>query len=113
MLDDQVIYRRMAKAGLDAWFAQQRRPEPERMPVRAGRRNRFNRFALRPLEGVMNEVELEHLVAALGTAWGSEAVISLIDVCGLEVQQAKEAMLQSCRWILAGALAESGGSAAG
>ena len=40
-------------------------------------------------------------------AWGTEAAISLVDVAGLDVEEAKRVMLQTAQWVLAAGLAES------
>ena len=107
MLSDQAPFRQQAKAGHERWFAQQS-GDGERVDVRAGRRNRFIRQVLAPLEGQMADADLERLVAALVIGFGTEAATSLTDVARLEPAAALEIMVVTCRWILDGALTEAG-----
>jgi AcrR family transcriptional regulator len=107
MLTDQAPFRQQAKAGHERWFANQA-ADGEPVEVRAGRRNRFIRQVLAPLEGRLEEADHERLVAALAVGFGTEAATSLTDVSRLEPEAALEVMLATCRWILDGALAEAG-----
>jgi hypothetical protein len=107
MLTDQAPFRQQAKAGHERWFANQL-ADGEPVEVRAGRRNRFIRQVVAPLEGRLNEADHERLVAALAVGFGTEAATSLTDVSRLEPEAALEVMLATCRWILDGALAEAG-----
>ncbi len=107
MLDDPVPFRTMAKLALDRWFAQQQSPDEEGAPVREGRRNRWNQMVVEPLRGTLTDAERDQLVAALNVTWGTEAVMSLIDVSGLDVERAKAVMLQTARWVLSSALADA------
>lgn len=106
MLHDQAPFRQQAKAGHERWFAQQAGGEP--VAVREGRRNRFIRQVLAPLQGLMADTDLERLVAALAIGFGTEAATSLTDVARLEPDVALEIMGVTCRWILDGALTEAG-----
>lgn len=106
MLDDQVPYRRLAKAALDQWFSQSDLPEAERGPVRAGRRNQQIALVLEPLRGELDDADVDRLARALGLVIGTEGVTALIDGVGLDVTDAKETLLDAGRWMLAGALAE-------
>jgi AcrR family transcriptional regulator len=108
MIIDPLPFRQLAKAGLDRWFAQQQDTPEGRVPVREGRRNAFTRQALAPLQPRLSPADFERLVAALGVGWGTEAVISLVDVGQLDPDTALATMLSTCRWILDGALADAG-----
>ncbi len=107
MLEDPVPFRTMAKLALDRWFVQQQSPGEEGAPVREGRRNRWNLMVVEPLRDRLTADECDQLVAALNVAWGTEAVMSLIDVSGLDVERAKAVMLQTARWVLSSALADA------
>lgn len=106
MLTDQAPFRQQAKAGHERWFAQQTAGQP--VDVRVGRRNRFIRQVLAPLEGRMADTDLERLAAALVVGFGTEAATSLTDVARLEPDAALEVMATTCRWILDGALGDAG-----
>lgn len=106
MLTDQAPFRQQAKAGHERWFANQQDPDNP-VEVRAGRRNRFIRLVLEPLEGRLSRAELERLFAALTVAFGTEAATSLTDVARLDPDAALETMRTTCRWILDGALNEA------
>lgn len=107
MLTDQAPFRQQAKAGHERWFARQL-SDGEPVEVRAGRRNRFIRQVLAPLEGRLTEAEHERLVAALAVGFGTEAATSLTDIARLDPDAALEVMLATCRWILDGALTDAG-----
>ena len=108
MLEDQVPYRRIAKGALDLWFRQQTDPESEAVPVRQRRRNVQIKQVIAPLEDSLPPDSLARIAHALGLVIGCESMISLIDAVGLELPEAKIAMLDAARWLLAGALAELG-----
>ncbi|HKY15602.1 MAG TPA: TetR/AcrR family transcriptional regulator [Microthrixaceae bacterium] len=105
MLENQAPYRRLAKAALDRWFEQAPSGE-ERTVVREGRRNHVIAMVLAPLEGHLPKDDVEKLAHALGLIIGTEAMIALTDGVGLGVEEAKGALLDAGRWLLAGALAE-------
>jgi hypothetical protein len=73
-----------------------------------GRRDALTRQVLEPVGRSMKKADHERLVAALNVGWGTEAMISLVDIDQLEPEEALEIMLVTCRWILDGALAEAG-----
>jgi hypothetical protein len=106
MLDDQVPYRRMAKAAQEEWFRQADKPDNEHVPVRQGRRNAPIRQVLAPLEGRVSKNDVDRIAHALGLVIGTEAMIALTDAVGLDVPTAKKTLLDAGRWLLAGALAE-------
>ena len=112
MLDDQVPFRRLAKADLEQWFSSIDVPAKDRAPVREGRRNRYIALALEPLRGTVPDGDLDRVAHALGLVVGTDAMLALTDGVGLDVPEAKAAMLDAARWMLAGALAEITGPTA-
>ncbi len=108
MLEDQVPYRRIAKGALELWFRQQNNPEAEAVPVRQRRRDVQIKQVIAPLEGRLPPDSLARIAHALGMVIGCESMISLIDAVGLDLPDAKIAMLDAARWLLDGALAELG-----
>lgn len=106
MLEDQMPYRRIAKGALDQWFRQQSDPEAEAIPVRQRRRNAQIQQVLTPLHGRLPPEHLHRVAHALGLLVGCESMISLIDAVGLDLDEAKTAMLDAARWMLQGALDE-------
>ena len=107
MLENPLPYRTMVKLASERWFAQHQSPTAESAPIREGRRHHWNQRIVEPLRGTLTDAERRRLVAALDVAWGTEAAISLIDVAGLGVEEAKRVMLQTAQWVLAAGLAES------
>ncbi len=107
MLENPLPYRTMVKLASERWFAQQHTPTVEPAPIREGRRHQWNQRVVEPLRGTLTDAERRRLVAALDIAWGTEAAISLIDVAGLEVEEAKRVMLQTAQWVLAAGLADA------
>jgi AcrR family transcriptional regulator len=107
MLTDQAPFRQQAKAGHERWFAHQQ-AEDEAVEVRVGRRTRFIRQVLEPLQDRMADPDLERLVAALVVGFGTEAATSLTDVARLGPAASLEVMVVTCRWILDGALGDAG-----
>lgn len=106
MLEDQLPYRRIARNALDQWFRQQSATDEERVPVRQGRRNDQIKQVLAPLKGQLPDSAVDRLAHALGLLVGTEPMISLTDAIGLDVPEAKQALLDAARWMLTGALAE-------
>jgi AcrR family transcriptional regulator len=106
MLDDQVPYRRLAKAALEQWFSLAESPTLEPAPVREGRRNRQIALVVEPLRGKLPDDDVDRLARALGLVVGTDAMLALTDGVGLDVADAKDTMLDAARWILNGALAD-------
>ncbi len=73
-----------------------------------GRRDHLTRHVLQPVRASLTEADYERLVSALNVGWGTEAMISLIDINQLDPEPALEVMVTTCRWILEGALADAG-----
>lgn len=63
-------------------------------PVREGRRARYLEQALDPLRGKLSAEELERVNAVLGMVVGTEALVVLRDIYGLEPAEARSLM----RW---------------
>jgi AcrR family transcriptional regulator len=108
MLEDQVLYRQLAKAALEQWFRQVEVPEAERAPVREARRNYLIAMVVEPLRGQVPKKDVDRIAHALGVVVGTDAMLALTDSVRLGVPEAKKAMLDASRWLLAGALAELG-----
>lgn len=106
MLDDQVPYRQITKSALEQWFRQAEQPPSQRVPIRQGRGNEQIRQVLAPLDGGLAKRDIDRIAHDLGLVIGSEAMISLTDAVGLDVPAAKKTLLDSARWLLAGALNE-------
>jgi AcrR family transcriptional regulator len=106
MLDDELPYRNLARAGMERWYEQSTLPANERVPVREGRRMAYNAKVVEPLRRELPAETVDQLINALALVWGTEAVLVLRDVCGLETSQAKDTMLHAARWMLDGFLAE-------
>jgi hypothetical protein len=106
MIDDQVPYRQMARAALEQWFRQEEARDGERVPIREGRRNLQIRTAIAPLRDELREKDVDRIAHGLALVIGTEAMIALLDVVGLDAPAAKESLLDAGRWMLAGALAE-------
>ena len=106
MLDDQVPYRRLAKAALEQWFSLAESPGLEPAPVREGRRNRQIALVVEPLRGKLPDGDVDRLARALGLIVGTDAMLALTDGVGLDVPDAKDTMLDAARWMLTGALAD-------
>jgi hypothetical protein len=105
-LDDQVPYRRLAKAALEQWFSLVESPASEPTPVREGRRNREIALVVNPLRGTLSDDDVDRLARALGLVVGTDAMLALTDGVGLDVPDAKDTLLDAARWMLTGALAE-------
>lgn len=105
MIDDQVPYRRLAKAGLEEWFKQ---PDAKSNPVRPSRRVRYIDLIVEPLRQQLAKADADRVGRALGVVVGIDAMLALIDGMRLEKADAKAALLDASRWLLAGALAELG-----
>ncbi len=108
MLEDQLPFRLLVKAGLDRWLAQLDQQEPDgHMPVRAGRRNQTNAVVVAPLRDTLTAGELERLLRALALVSGTDAMLALADTLNLDAEQAMATLLDANRWLLTGALAEA------
>jgi AcrR family transcriptional regulator len=107
MLDDQLPFRQLIKAGMDQWFAQRNDATAERVPVRAGRRTRTNTVIVEPLRSTLSEEEIDRLLRALALVSGGDAMIVLTDTLNLDKDDAVATLLDANRWLIKGALAEA------
>ena len=76
----------------------------ESLPLRRGRRIKWVKDALSPLEGRMPEGELRRLVLGIGATLGIEALVWLTDMGGLSREEAVEVMRSNARTLLRSAL---------
>ena len=76
----------------------------ESLPLRRGRRIKWVKDALSPLEGRMPEGELRRLVLGIGATLGIEALVWLTDMGGLSREEAVEVMRSNARTVLRSAL---------
>jgi AcrR family transcriptional regulator len=76
----------------------------ESLPLRRGRRIKWVKDALSPLEGRMPEGELRRLVLGIGATLGIEALVWLTDMGGLSREEAVEVMRSNARTLLHSAL---------
>jgi AcrR family transcriptional regulator len=105
MFDDEAVWRNVVQATLHRWFAQAAMPEDQRMPVRSERRMQWITTALEPLKGQIPDDTLRRLTMALALTFGTEALITLRDVCHLEPDEAQQTMLWAARAMLTAAIA--------
>lgn len=110
MFDDEALWRNVVMATLQRWFAQAGVPEDQRMPVRSERRMTWIRAALEPLQGRLPDETVRRLTMTLALVFGTEAMITLRDVCHLQPDEAKQTMLWAARALLDTALADAGPS---
>jgi AcrR family transcriptional regulator len=76
----------------------------ESLPLRRGRRIKWVKDALSPLEGRMPEGELRRLVLGICATLGIEALVWLTDMGGLSREEAVEVMRSNARTLLRSAL---------
>lgn len=106
MFDEEALWRNVVVATLQRWFAQAGQPQDQHMPVRSDRRMTWINAALQPLRGKLPDHTLRRLTMALALTVGTEAMITLRDVCQLEPDEAKQTMLWAARALLKAALDE-------
>lgn len=83
---NEVSTRLVARNTIDAWLAS----APDHRPVRPGRRLRLLDAALEPLAAELEPTRLRRLRDALALTIGTEAVLATRDVCGLDVDEARD-----------------------
>jgi len=108
MLDDESVWRNVVMATLQHWFAQADLPEAQRRPVRSERRMNWINAALEPLHGQLPDATIRQLTMALALVFGTEAMITLRDVCRLETDEAKQIMQWASRAVLMAAIDATG-----
>ena len=74
--------------------------------MREGRRNRQIALVVEPLRGRLSDADVERLAHALGVIVGTDAMLALTDGVGLDVAEAKSALLDAGRWLDRRRLAE-------
>ncbi len=98
LLSAEPLVRTAVRVYMDTWLENRRRGEAS--PVRAGRRTRWLDAALHPLQAQLGNTGWQRLRAALTLTLGTEAVIAMKDVAGLDDD---EEIVATLRWA-AGAL---------
>jgi AcrR family transcriptional regulator len=98
--DDEAVWRNVTRVALERWFEQAALPEDERNPVRGERRMRWIAEALRPLADEMDDEALRRLAHSLALVFGTEALITLLDTCQLDREEAQQTMLWAALAIL-------------
>ena len=106
MFDEEALWRNVVVATLQRWFAQAGQPQDQRAPVRSARRMTWITTALQPLRDKLPEGTLRRLTMALALTVGTEAMITLRDVCQLEPDEARQTMLWAARALVKAALDE-------
>ena len=76
----------------------------ESLPLRRGRRIKWIKDALSPLEGRMALPELQRLIYGIGATIGIETFVWLTDVGGLSREEAAEVMRSNARTLVCSAL---------
>lgn len=106
-LRDEAVWRNVLRVSLERWFAQSQQPEDERVPVRGDRRVRWIERALEPAAGQFDTETRRKLMAALALSFGTEALVTVRDVCGLEDEEAVEVMVWAGEAMVEKALREA------
>ena len=101
LLSDEPVVRTAVRVYIDTWFANQR--DGQVMHVRARRRPRWIEAALNPIRDQLGETAWKRLVAGLTLTLGTEALICMKDVAGLENE---DEIVATLRWA-AGALLQA------
>jgi len=82
VLADEAVVRTAVRVYMDTWLANRR--DGQTMPVRARRRPRWIEAALTPIQDQLDATTWKRLVAALTLTLGTEALICMKDVAGLD-----------------------------
>lgn len=91
-LSDEATWRNVARVALERWFAQAQLPDGERLPVRGDRRLQWISQALEPVAEGLDLATRKRLSDALALTFGTEALVTVRDVCGLETDEALDVM---------------------
>lgn len=100
LLDHERAMRIIVRNALDVWLD----TDGGEDPVRPGRRNELIEAALEPVAGKIDDDVFELLRNGLTFTIGPEAMISALDVCGLDPDQARAAARWATEALLACAL---------
>ena len=98
LLSDEAVVRTALRVYMDTWLANRR--DGQTAPVRARRRPRWIEAALNPIRDQLGEAAWQRLVAGLTLTLGTEALICMKDVAGLDKE---DDIVATLRWA-AGAL---------
>lgn len=107
-LGDEAVWRNVLRVSLERWFAQAQQLEGERVPVRGDRRLWWIDQALELASEQLDPGTRRKLAAALALSFGTEALVTVRDVCGLDDEDAVEVMAWAAEAMVDKALRESG-----
>lgn len=97
------------RLALDQWARRQTGTLGTEAPMLRGRRKALLRSAVAPLRGQLSRPHADRLVQALSLMFGTEAMVVLKDVWGLDARRAQAVALWACQALVRAALDESGG----
>jgi hypothetical protein len=105
LFEHEISTRVVVRNIIDATLAE----APDARTVRPGRRLPLLDAALEPVAGRLGPARLSLLRNALALTIGTEAVLATRDVCGLDVDEAREVTRWASAALVRQALEESGG----
>jgi AcrR family transcriptional regulator len=103
MFDHEELWRTAARVLLERAGSPS---DDERIPVPTGRRMEWIRAALAPVEAQLSDELYRRLCMGLALVVGTEAVITLRDVCQLSIDESKQTSLWTGQALVRAALAE-------
>jgi AcrR family transcriptional regulator len=103
MFDHEELWRTAARVLLERAGSP---ADDERIPVPTGRRMEWIRAALTPLQDELSVEIYQRLCMGLALVVGTEAVITLRDVCQLSIDESKQTSLWTGQALVRAALAE-------
>jgi AcrR family transcriptional regulator len=106
-LDDESLWRNVARSALERWFEQADLPAEQRVPVRSDARLNYIDEALAGLDEQIPPATRARLRSALTLVVGIDAMLALRDSCLLPADGAKDVMLWAATALLAAAEHES------
>ncbi len=86
----EATHRATLRLALDQWTRQQTGELGDEQPVKRGHRRQLLKEALEPLRGRLGSSEFDRLAQSLSLIFGSEALIVLKDIWGLDEEAARE-----------------------
>ena len=101
LLADEAVVRTAVRVYMDTWLKNRR--DGQTVPVRAGRRPRWIEAALNPIQDQLGDRAWKRLVAVLSLTLGTEALICMKDVAGLDNE---DDIVEHLQWA-AGALLQA------
>lgn len=96
---EEAQQRMALRVYLDTWFANRSEGE-DAPPVREGRRMRLLAQVLQPLRDRLPPAQWRRLQAALALTVGSEAMVVMKDVCGLDGRAARDVLQWAAQALL-------------